>query len=86
MLLKIKIILKKYEELSKNIRDLIRSITRNTYNYGEKYIKTKLDSGDQLSLTKTIEYYNVTKNVRAVIHKNSKCHLQVFLDECLYES
>ena len=35
---------KKYEELWNKITDLIRSITKNSDDYDEKYIKTKFDS------------------------------------------
>ena len=41
--------IKKYEELWSNIRDLIRSITKNSDDYHEKYIKIKFHSDDELS-------------------------------------
>ena len=47
--------LKKYEELRINIRDLIRSVTKNSDNYDEKYMKIKFISDDELLLNKTIE-------------------------------
>ena len=36
--------IKKYEELWIKIRDLIRSITKNSENYDEKYMKIKFNS------------------------------------------
>ena len=45
-------ILKKYEELWTKIRDLIRSITNNSDNYDEKYMKIKFNSDDDLLLKK----------------------------------
>ena len=39
-------ILKKFEELQNKIRDFIRSITSNSVNYDEKYIKIKFSSDD----------------------------------------
>ena len=45
----------KYEELWSKIRDLIRSITQNSDDYDEKYMKMKFNSDDELSLNKTIE-------------------------------
>ena len=39
-------IIKKYEELRNKIRDLIRSITKNSDDYDEKYVKIKFDSDD----------------------------------------
>ena len=37
---------KKYKELWSKIRDLIRSITNNTDDYDEKYVKIKFNSDD----------------------------------------
>ena len=36
----------KYEKLWSKIRDLIRSITKNSDNYDEKYMKIKFNSND----------------------------------------
>ena len=74
-----------YEELWIKIRDLVRSITKNLDNYDEKYIKTKFDSDDELSLNKTVEIPIMTIVVRAVFLTRNKYFPQVFLDECLYE-
>ena len=38
----------KYEELWSKIRDLIRSITKNSNDYDEKYVKIKFNSDDKL--------------------------------------
>ena len=51
------------------IRDLIRSITKNSDDFDEKYMKIKFNSDDELPLNKTIEISTITK---------------VFLD-CLYK-
>ena len=75
---------KKYEELWIKIRDLIRSITKNSDDYDQEYMEIKFDSDDNLPLTKAIEIHVVTIVVRAVFHENNK-YLQVFLDECLYK-
>ena len=45
---------KKYEELLIKLRDLVRSITKKSDDYDEKYIKIKLDSDNKLSLNKVI--------------------------------
>ena len=44
--------IKKYEELFIKIRDVIRSITKNSddYDYDEKCIEIKFDSDDELPL------------------------------------
>ena len=36
--------IKKYEDLLSKIKDLIKSITRTSYDYDEKYMKTKFNS------------------------------------------
>ena len=77
--------IKKYEELWSKIRDLIRSITKNSDDYDEKYMKIKFNSDDELPLNKTIEIPTMTIVVRAVFHENNKYYPQVFLDECLYK-
>ena len=62
----------------KKIRDLIRSITNNSGNYDEKFMKIKFHSNDDLPLKKTIELYNTVKIVRSVFYVGSKCYPQVF--------
>ena len=61
--------IKKYEEMWSKMRDLIRSITKNSDGYDEKYMKIKFDSNDDLPLNKTIEIYYVKIVVRAIFMK-----------------
>ena len=58
--------IKKYEELWIQIRDVIRSITKNLDDYYKNYLKTKFDSHDIFTLSKTIEIPIETIVVRAV--------------------
>ena len=67
------------------IRDLIRSITKNSDDYDEQYMKIKFNPDDKLPLNKTTEMPSMTIVVRAVFHENNKYYLQEFLDECLYK-
>ena len=62
--------IKKYEELWSKIRDLISSITKNSDDYDEKYLKM-------------IEILSMIIVVSSVFHENNKYYPQVFLDECL---
>ena len=55
----------KYEELWIKIRDLIRSITKNSDDYDGKYMKIKFNSDDELPLNKTVEIPTITI-VRAI--------------------
>ena len=77
--------IKKYEDLWIKVRDLIRSITKNSDDYDEKYIKIKFDSDDELPLNKMIEIPTIAIVIRASFVENSKDYPQVFLDECLYK-
>ena len=77
--------IKEYEELWSKIRDLIKSVTKNSDNYDKKYMKVKYNSDDKLNLNKTIEIPSMIIVVRAVFHENNKYLPQVFLDECLYK-
>ena len=77
--------IKKYKELWIKIRDFIRSITKNSDDYDEKYLKIKFNSDNELPIDKTIEIPTMTIIVRAVFHESNKYYPQVFLDECLYK-
>ena len=44
--------IEKYEELRSKIRDLIKSVTKNSDDYVEKCIKIKFNSDDELPLNK----------------------------------
>ena len=67
------------------MKNLIRSITKNLYDYDEKYIKSKFDSDDELPLNKIIEVPITTIAVSGVFLENNKCYPQVLLDGCLYK-
>ena len=74
---------KKYEELWSKIRDLIRSITKNSDDYDEKYMKIKFNSDDVLPLNETLEIPTITIVVRAIFLENNKYYPQDFLGEYL---
>ena len=63
--------IKKYEELWSKIRDLIRSITKKSDDYDEKYMKIKLNSHTEAPLNKTVEVPTMTIVVRGVFHENN---------------
>ena len=62
----------KLEEVWIKIRDSVRSKTKTSENYYEKYMKIKLNSDEKLSLTKTVEIRIIAKVVRASFLENSK--------------
>ena len=69
-------IIKRYKELWSKIRDLIRSITKDSDD--EKRMKIKFNSDDNLSLDKMIEIYSMIIVVR-------RYYPQIFLDEFLFK-
>ena len=77
--------LKRYGELWSKIRDLIRSINKNSDDYDKKYMKIKFNSNDELPLNKTIDIPIMKIIVRAIFLRNNKFYQQVFLDKCLYK-
>ena len=66
--------IKKYQKMWGKIRNLIRSVTKNSDDYDY-----------ELPLNKTIEIPRMKTVVRAVFYENKKLYPQVFLDECLYK-
>ena len=55
-------------ELWIKVRDLIRSITKNSDDYDENYMKIKFNSNDELPLNKMMEIPTKITVVRAVFH------------------
>ena len=76
--------IKRYEELCSKIRDLIRSITKILDDYGERYMKIKFNSDDELPLNKTIEIPSMAIAVGTILYEINRYYSQAFLDECLY--
>ena len=77
--------LTKYEELWNKIINIIRSVTKTSAKYNEKYMKIKYYSNDHLPQKKTLKLYNMIIVVRSVFHEGKKYYQQVFLDESLYQ-
>ena len=67
------------------IRDLIRSVTKNSDDYDKKCMKIKFNLDDKLPLNKMIEIPSMIIVVRAVFYENNKHYPQVSLDECLHK-
>ena len=66
-----------YEEILIKIRDLIRSLTKNSDDYGKRYMKIKFYLDDELPLNKTVEIPSTAIVVRAIFYENNKYYLQV---------
>ena len=65
--------------------ELIRSLTKNSDDYDENYMKIKFNSDDKLPLNKAIEIPRMIIAVRAIFLENNNNYPLVFLNECLYK-
>ena len=77
--------IKNHKELWIKIRDLIRSVSKKSEDYEEKYMRIKFNTDDKLPLNKTIKLPIITTVVRAVFHENNKYYRQVFLKNVCME-
>ena len=71
--------MKKYEELWSKVPDQIRTITNNSHNDDEKYMKIKFNLDDDLTLKKTLELPKMIIVVRVVFHEGNKYIITGFL-------
>ena len=67
------------------IKNSIKSITKNSDDYDEKYMKIRFNLDDEWSLNKAIEIPTMTLVVRSIFYENNKYDLQPYLDECPYK-
>ena len=65
-----------------NYDDVIRSVTKKSNNFDEKYLKIKFNLDDELMVMKPIENPTITVD-QGIFLENNIYYLQVFLDEWL---
>ena len=78
---------KKYEELWSKITNQNKTMTNNSNDYEEKYIKIKLNSDDDLPPNKTLGFYNMNIFVRAIgifQIKDLSCNKMSVMDATIY--
>ena len=78
-------LLKKYNYVWNGIRDKIKKVSSDEYDYEKDYIKIKFNSDDNLPLNKPLKFYSMTITIRSVFDEDGKLYPQVFLDDSLYE-
>ena len=83
--MKIKIYLKKYNDVWNGIKNKIEAIKSGVYDYEKDYMKIKFNSDDDLPLSKPLKFHLMTITIRSVFEEDGKLYLQVFLDDTLYE-
>ena len=54
--------------------------------YCKDFMKIKLNTDDNLLLNKPLKLHLLTIIVRCIFEEDSKFYLQLYLDDCLYES
>ena len=67
------------------IIDLIKSITKKSDDYDEKYMKIKFNLDNLLPLNETIEIPSMIIALRAAFYENSKYYPQLLFDKSFYK-
>ena len=78
-------LLKNYNDVFNGIRDKIKEINNNECDYENDYMKIKFNSDDDVALNKSLKFRLMTIVIRHVFEEDGQFHLQVFLDDTLYE-
>ena len=79
--MKIKELLKKYNDVFNGIRNKIKKIRGNECDYEKDYMKIKFNSDDDLPLNKQLQFQNMVITIRSVLEEDGKLYPQVFLDD-----
>ena len=78
-------LLEKCNDVFNAIRDKIKEINSNEFDYEKDYMKIKFNSDDDLPLNKPLKFHLMTITIRSVFEEDGKLYPQVFLDDTLYE-
>ena len=77
--------LKKYNDVFNGIRNKIKKVSGDEYDYEKDYMKIKFNSDDNLPLNKQLKFHDMVITIRFGFEENVKVYPQVFLDDTLYE-
>ena len=78
-------LLKKYSDVFNGIRDKIKAINSNEFDYEKYYIKIKFNSDYDLPLNNPLKFRLMTITIRSIFEEDGKLYPQVFLNDTLYE-
>ena len=78
-------LLKKYSEVFNGIRDKIKAINSNEFDYEKYYIKIKFNSDYDLPLNNPLKFRLMTITIRSIFEEDGKLYPRVFLNDTLYE-
>ena len=71
-------LLKKYNYVWNGIRDKIKDVSSDEYDYDKNYMKIKFNSDDNLPLNKPLKFRLMTLIIRCVFKEDGKFNLQFF--------
>ena len=71
-------LLKKYNYVWNGIRDKIKDVSSDEYDYEKNYMKIKFNSHDNLPLNKPLKFRLMTLIIRCVFKEDGKFNLQFF--------
>ena len=79
-------VLNRYTKLQDGIENEIETISSGKNGeYGKSFMKIKFNADDNLPLNKPLKLHLLTIIVRCIFEEVGKLHLQLYLDDCLYE-
>ena len=78
-------LIKKCNVAFNGILSKIKEVSNDECNYEKDYMKIKFISDDNLPLSKSLKFHNMTITIRSAFKEDGKLYPQVFLDDTLYE-
>ena len=79
-------VLNRYTKLQDGIENEIETISSGKNGeYCKSFMKIKFNADDNLPLNKPLKLHLLTIIVRCIFEEVGKLHLQLYLDDCLYE-
>ena len=77
---------KRYEEVWESVKKDIETVNGGErVEYGKDFSKIRFESNDDLPMDKPIKLHLLKIITRCVFNEGGKFHLQIFLDDALYE-
>ena len=73
-----------YNDVVNGVRDKIKEVCSDEYDYEKDYMKIKFNSDDDLPLNKPLNFYLMTIIIRSVFKEDGKVYPHVFLDDTLH--
>ena len=67
------------------VKNKIKEVSDNDFDYQKDYMKIKFNSNDNLPLNKPLKFHLMTITIRFVFEEDVKLYPQLFLDDSLYE-